>query len=394
MSDSLAPTTASAAQILARQLPAVIQGGMGVAVSHWRLARAVSQAGGLGVVSGTGLDRVVAYRLQDGDPDRNLRRVIETFPIPEIAQRVLAKWYVAGGVANPGVYRSTAMPDHRHNIESLELLVVANFAEVTLAKEGHAGLVGLNLLEKIQLPNLASIYGAMLAGVDAVLMGAGIPREIPAAMDHMARHEPGRQTLRVEGALSGEVTSLVFNPRDIVGDGPLAPLKSPPFLAIITSDTLAQALMRSTNGNIDGFVVEGPTAGGHNAPPRNHSEPLNARGEPVYGPRDAADLERLAKFNRPFWLAGGFGTPGGLARAQALGAHGVQVGTAFALSEESGLDAKLKAKLVSMIRAGTLRVFTDPLASPSGFPFKVVQVPGTMSDPLVYPTRTRICNLG
>ena len=46
-------------------LPKIIQGGMGVGVSSWRLARAVSALGQLGVVSGTALDQVLARRLQD-----------------------------------------------------------------------------------------------------------------------------------------------------------------------------------------------------------------------------------------------------------------------------------------------------------------------------------------
>ncbi|MDG4862734.1 hypothetical protein P8605_31820, partial [Streptomyces sp. T-3] len=51
-----------------RALPQVIQGGMGVGVSGWQLARAVSRTGQLGVVSGTALDAVLARRLQLGDP--------------------------------------------------------------------------------------------------------------------------------------------------------------------------------------------------------------------------------------------------------------------------------------------------------------------------------------
>jgi len=49
--------------------PAIIQGGMGVAVSGWRLAKAVSSLGQLGVVSGTALDIVLVRRLQQGDPE-------------------------------------------------------------------------------------------------------------------------------------------------------------------------------------------------------------------------------------------------------------------------------------------------------------------------------------
>lgn len=40
------------------QFPKIIQGGMGVGVSNWRLANAVSKLGQLGVVSGTALDQL------------------------------------------------------------------------------------------------------------------------------------------------------------------------------------------------------------------------------------------------------------------------------------------------------------------------------------------------
>ena len=45
--------------------PWLIQGGMGIAVSGWRLASTVARAGQLGVVSGTGIDNVFVRRLQD-----------------------------------------------------------------------------------------------------------------------------------------------------------------------------------------------------------------------------------------------------------------------------------------------------------------------------------------
>ena len=46
-------------------------------------------------------------------------------------------------------------------------------------RRGHDGWVGVNYLEKIQLATPAAVYGAMLAGVDYVLMGAGVPTGIP-----------------------------------------------------------------------------------------------------------------------------------------------------------------------------------------------------------------------
>ena len=72
--------------------------------------------------------------------------------------------------------------------ELIELCIVANFVEVFLAREGHDGPVGINYLEKIQLPVLPSIYGAMLAGVAAVLMGAGIPIRVPGILDAFVLH--------------------------------------------------------------------------------------------------------------------------------------------------------------------------------------------------------------
>ena len=96
----------------------------------------------------------------------------------------------------------------------------------------------------------------------------------------------------------------------------------------------------------------------------------------------------------PFWLAGSYGAAGKLAEALSLGAAGIQVGTAFAFCEESGIAPEIKQQVFQLSREGRLRVFTDPLASPTGFPFKVVQLPGTLSDTKSVPPRKRLCDLG
>ena len=152
---------------------------MGVAVSDWKLARAVSRLGQLGVVSGTGLAIVLARRLQLGDPDGQLRQALQNFPVPGVADRVLAQYFIPGGKAPAAPFKPAAMPTLQYSKTLMELTVAANFVEVFLARDGHDGLVGINFLEKMQLPTLPSLYGAMLAGVDYVLMGAGIPRAIP-----------------------------------------------------------------------------------------------------------------------------------------------------------------------------------------------------------------------
>jgi hypothetical protein len=47
-------------------VPRIIQGGMGIRISSWELARAVSQKGELGVISGTGIDTIMVRTLQNG----------------------------------------------------------------------------------------------------------------------------------------------------------------------------------------------------------------------------------------------------------------------------------------------------------------------------------------
>jgi nitronate monooxygenase len=228
--------------------------------------------------------------------------------------------------------------------------------------------------------------------VDYVLMGAGIPRAIPGVLDKLAQGEPVEVKVDVADALPGEESRSTFNPSTFCG-GSAPKLKRPFFIGIVASATLAITLARKSSGVVNGFVVEGETAGGHNAPPRGSLQ-LTSEGEPVYGPRDVPDLAKIRELGLPFWLAGSYGQPGKLAEAIRLGAAGIQVGTAFAFCEESGISPHLKAEALQLSRDGKARTFTDPLASPTGFPFKVLQMPGTQSDGRANEQRTRLCDLG
>jgi nitronate monooxygenase len=376
------------------QFPKIIQGGMGVGVSNWRLANAVSKLGQLGVVSGTALDALFVRRLADGDEGGYMRRGLDAFPFPEMAKRIWQEYFVPGGKASEAPYPAIPMHQRRDPRKLIELCMVSNFVEVFLAKDGHKNDVGINFLEKVQMPHLSSIYGAMLAGVGYVLMGAGIPLHIPGVLDAFAMHHPAEYKLSVVGAVQGqgEDAMMRFNPADYA-EVALPALYRPRFLAIVSSNTLATTMLRRANGRVDGFVIETPIAGGHNAPPRGKLQ-LNAAGEPVYGERDRVNLEDMRALGVPFWLAGGYGNAGKVREALDQGAAGVQVGTAFAFTRESGLESGLKKTLLAQAVAGTGEVFTDPLASPTGFPFKVAQLQGSYSDPEVAEARTRVCDLG
>jgi NAD(P)H-dependent flavin oxidoreductase YrpB (nitropropane dioxygenase family) len=372
----------------------IIQGGMGIAVSDWVLARAVSQQGELGVVSGTAINSVLVRRLQDGDKGGHMRRALSHFPDQKTAQEILDAYYLPEGRAPGATYKRAPMFSVKPLPALLKLTIAANFCEVWLAKEGHNGKVGINLLEKIVLPNLSSLYGAMLAGVDYVLMGAGIPREIPGALDKFVNHEEASLKLQVDGASAEDDFKYTFSPRTALEIDFSKPLKRPDFLAIVSSATLALNLAKKSTGKVNGFVIEHWTAGGHNAPPRGPMK-LNEKGEPVYGERDEVDFAKFCELGLPFWLAGSAGTPDKLIEALKLGANGIQVGTAFAFCEDSGLSSEMRNMIVQDAAAGKpSTVFTDPLASPSGFPFKVVTRGGTLSEKEVYEARPRKCDLG
>lgn len=378
-------------------IPRIIQGGMGVAISDWRLARQVCKAGGMGVVSGTGIALIVTRRLQDGDPGGHVRRALEHFPHRPTAERIVQRFFVEGGIPDGQPYRHPSMwavvPPR-----GLEALTVASaFVEVWLAKEGqgHAGPVGINVLEKIQLPHLATLYGAMLAGVDAVIVGAGMPLQIPGILDALSTHARAEYRIEVDGAAPGEEHRIAFDPEGVLPGVPAAvgTLERPRFLAIVSSVLLARTLQKRASGRTDGFIVELPTAGGHNAPPRGKLA-VDERGEPVYGPRDEIDLAEMASLDVPFWLAGGYGSPGGLQAALDAGAAGIQVGTLFALCQDSGMEPELRDRAIHEALDGQAAVATSVAASPTGYPFKVVDLEGTLARPEVYAARPRLCDLG
>lgn len=371
----------------------IIQGGMGVAVSGWKLAKSVSELGQLGVVSGTGIDSVIVRRLQLGDEDGSIRRALSTFPSQKIRDRILNRYFIDPEKDKVQKFKHAPLLNVNLTKEHEELLVASNFVEVFLAKENHSGLVGINFLEKIKLAILPSLYGALLADVDFVLIGAGIPRSIPGILDQLAKHLPVYLTLDVVGAESGDNFETSFSPKSLDLDLGDAPLKRPKFLPIISSVALATNLLRRSNGEINGFVIESPTAGGHNAPPRGELQ-LNKNGEPIYSERDEVNLEAIRKLGKDFWLAGSYGTENGLRKAQELGAKGIQVGSLFALAQESGLDHELKQEMISKILSDELEVITDPKASPTNFPFKVARLPGTLSEEPLYQERQRQCDLG
>ena len=332
--------------------------------------------GQLGVVSGTAIDSVFARRLQDGDVDGDIRWALSRFPDQECVAEILQRYYVVGGRQPNSSYLDVPKLSLTPTPFAVKLLVVASFVEVALAKRDTEGPVGINFLEKIQLATPASVFGAILADVDYILMGAGIPADIPQLIRDLLVASVVQFKIRVEGSDKAHI--LTFDPAIIRGVD-YTKLHRPKFLAIVSSHILANYLARDEATRPDGFVIEGPTAGGHNAPPRSQ-EHIDIDGQVTFTDKDLADIEKVKAVGLPFWLAGGYGTPEKVREAIEMGAVGVQVGSLFALSRESGITDELREEVLEGVTAGTLEIRTEPKTSATGFPFKVVEINGTATD--------------
>ena len=401
----------------------LIQGGMGVYVSNWRLARAVAMeppGTTAGTVSGTALDIVYVRLLQLGDPGGHVRKALAAFDAQfgvTIGQNIVDHYFIEGGKAPTARFKNA--PKHMVRLQNgsdilpaqvqpgapvaltmdpdtVELLIASGYAEVWLARQGHAGKIFINFLHKVELPLVYTMYGAMLAGVDGIIVGAGNPDGLPAVRSRLAQHAAVTSELSVLYRESGETFQLTFDPRQ-VAQGRLAqvPLAPPAFLAIVSLENLVQALAHSQTEPPDGFIIEHHTAGGHNAGPQG---PLkkDEKGQPIYGPDDEPDLQAIRQVGLPFWLAGGYGSREKLAQALAAGATGVQVGSVFALSEESGIKSAYRSAIMAQLKKemDDSKMVLTTLFSPTGFPFKVVQLDDTLADQAVYTNRLRVCDIG
>jgi NAD(P)H-dependent flavin oxidoreductase YrpB (nitropropane dioxygenase family) len=400
MAERSAPSLPGAAN--GEGLPLLLGGGMAVGISTPTLVKAFStyeipclgRGLCLGITSGTAAANLLARRLQHGDTRVRLALDALAALAPSLDSELDAlhtAYFIPGGKAASQPYK----PVRAFGLDAprwLQLLTVAgNFTTVWECKQGHDKPVGINYLQKIELSQLPALYGAMLAGVDYVCVGAGNPAAFPGYLRGLARREPVEQAVHVARATKPH--TIRFDPQGF-GGNELPELGEPRFIAIVSTCEQAEQLAGSEATRPFGFVFEGPSAGGHNAPPADYRRILGE--PPKWGAKDELDLRRLAELREPFWLAGAYGNPEGLRRALEVGAAGVQCGTILALSNESGMSPALRLRVLERIWHKDLAVVTEPLMSPTGFPFKVVQLTGSLSEEAVRSSRERVacCDLG
>ena len=293
----LAPMT-----LAGRTLLPVVQGGMGVGISAHRLAGAVASWGGVGTLSSVDLRR----------------------HHPDLMERT------QGLAAQIGREAEAKASIDAANLEALEREIRA----ARVAAKGK-GLVAINVMRAVS-EYASSVKRALECGIDAVVVGAGLPLDLP----------------------------------DLAQDHPKALL-----IPILSDARGVQLIVRKWERKKrvpDAIVIEHPRlAGGHLGA---------ARVADLQDPRfdfenvlpQAREFLRSAGLERevPLIAAGGVRTHGDIARLQGLGAAGVQLGTPFAVTEECDADLAFK-RVLAEARDEDMVEFT----SVAGLPARAVGTP-------------------
>ncbi|OGW46776.1 MAG: hypothetical protein A2078_08090 [Nitrospirae bacterium GWC2_57_9] len=255
----------------------IIQGGMGVGVSLSPLAKAVAREGGLGIISSACIDRLVSKR--------------------------------SGKKKN--IYESV-------------------YEEVQLSKIKN-GFAGINIMAALMRDYNDSVKGAIDAGADAIISGAGLPLNLPAI-------HPPKDTALIPIVSSARALDIICKKWEKLGYRP------------------------------DAVVLEGPLAGGHLGFKIDQVELESNRLENLLPPvKDMA--VKCGDF--PVIVAGGIYTHEDIVRFMGMGADGVQMGTRFLATEESSATEDYKQAVVKA-RAEDIVVAHRP-GSPCGLPFRVIK---------------------
>lgn len=255
----------------------IIQGGMGVGVSLFPLAAAVAKEGGVGIVSSACLDRLVSERTGK-------------------------------------------------KLNSYE----AAYEEVSQAK-ANGGFAGINIMCALARDYNASVQGALDAGADMIISGAGLPVSLPA----------------------------IQNPKDTA------------LIPIVSSTRALEIICKKWERlgyRPDAVVLEGPLAGGHLGFKMDQVDLESNRLENLLPPvKDAA--KKYGDF--PIIVAGGIYTHEDIAQYMRAGADGVQMGTRFLATEESSASPDYKRSVVAAQDEDIIVAF-DP-GSPCGLPFRIIK---------------------
>ena len=182
-------------------LPSVVCDGRRAKGSNWRLARTLSRAGQIGVISLASIDRVLIERLEAGDIGGAIRWALDEMPVADLGARIKQRYFFPFGT-NVAARRKRSPT----RVNATTAIAAGAFAEVYLAKHGHSGVIGIAWPSAGASFDLPALYGAMLARVDCVLaplcaaecvatvidqLACGEVEELPLPTDGSPLHRPG-----------------------------------------------------------------------------------------------------------------------------------------------------------------------------------------------------------
>ena len=264
----------------------IVQGGMGIGISGSRLASAVANEGGIGVISAVGLGF-----MGRSVKDENLRK---------LAQKT-------GETLNITMLRQ----------------------EIRRARELTKGVLGVNIM--VAISEFAETAKAAAAeGIDIIFAGAGLPLSLPECLK------------------KGSRTKLI-------------PIVS----SVKAAKLIARRWMNMYQYVPDGFVLEGPKAGGHLGFTRKQIEDPSYQLEELLPPL-AEEAERLGREKGkkvPVIAGGGIYTGGDISKMLALGASGVQMATRFVATEECDADQAFKQAYVDCTKED-IAIIESPVGLP------------------------------
>jgi nitronate monooxygenase len=284
-----------------RALLPVVQGGMGVGVSAHRLAGTVASMGALGTISSVDLRRLH----------------------PDLMARCSTEGQGASTAAQKDLIDAVNQEALQREIASARRL------------SGGRGLLAVNIMRAVSA-YASSVKTALEAGIDAVVVGAGLPLDLP----------------------------------DLAKDHPKA------LLMPILSDARGVALVikkwERKQRLPDAIVIEHPRwAGGHLGAAKI-ADLADARFDFERVLPEVNAFLRSAGVERevPLIAAGGIRRCEDIQRAQSLGAAAVQMGTAFVATHECDADPAFKAVL-----AGAKDEDLVEFTSVAGLPARAVRTP-------------------
>jgi nitronate monooxygenase len=282
----------------ARTLLPIVQGGMGIGVSAHRLAGSVAALGAVGTISSVDLRR---YH-------------------PDLMERTRGIGFGPNAKATIDAA----------NLEALE----REIASARKLAQGR-GLLAINVMRAVS-EYAPSVTRALECGIDAVVVGAGLPLDLP----------------------------------ELAADHPQALLI--PILSDARGVQLVVKKWERKKRLPDAIVIEHPRlAGGHLGAAR--VEDLNdARFEFENVLPQARAFLKSAGIEReiPLIAAGGIRSHADIARVQSLGAAAVQLGTPFAVTEEGDAHPEFKRVLAQAHDADMVE-----FVSVAGLPARAVLTP-------------------